>query len=353
MAHVELNAIKKSFGAVEVIPPLFLDIEQGEFIVLVGPSGCGKTTTLRMVAGLEAATGGEIRIKGRDVTHIRPGERDCAMVFQNYALYPHMTVRKNIGYAMTVHGTPKEEIEQRVSEAADLLGLEPYLERKPANLSGGQRQRVAIGRALVRQPEVFLFDEPLSNLDAKLRVEMRAEIKMLQRRLGTTAIYVTHDQVEAMTMADRVVVMNAGRIEQAAPPIALYETPANKFVANFIGSPSMNFFDAMIEGGAVVVDGQRCMLPPQTALRLGDRKQVIFGIRPEHMRESEHQAELKLVADTLEPLGPHTLVLGHIGDTNVTAQVDPRFPVEEGKICTVSVDMEQAHFFDPVSEERL
>ncbi len=353
MAHVELKAIRKSFGAVEVIPPLDLDIQKGEFIVLVGPSGCGKTTTLRIVAGLETATGGEVRIAGRDVTSVRPGERDCAMVFQNYALYPHMTVRGNIGYAMKVHGTDPQEIEKRVSDAATLLGLEPYLDRKPGSLSGGQRQRVAIGRALVRQPEVFLFDEPLSNLDAKLRVEMRAEIKMLQRRLGTTAIYVTHDQVEAMTMADRVVVMNAGRIEQVAAPIELYEQPANKFVANFIGSPSMNFFDAAIDGGAVVVEGQRLALPSETAAHLGDRAHVVFGIRPEHMRESAHAAELTLVPKTLEPLGAHTLILGSVGEAPITAQVDPRFPATEGQPCKVILDMGEAHFFDPESEQRL
>ena len=253
MPHVELDAITKSFGAVNVLPPLSLTIEKGEFVVLVGPSGCGKTTTLRILAGLETATSGRVRINGRDVTDVRPGERDIAMVFQNYALYPHMTVRQNIGYAMKVHGTPKAEIDARVAEAAKLLALDPYLDRKPRNLSGGQRQRVAIGRALVRQPQVFLFDEPLSNLDAKLRVEMRTEIKLLQRRLGTTAVYVTHDQVEAMTMADRVVVMRAGHIEQAADPITLYERPANRFVANFIGSPAMNFFDARIEGGTVIL----------------------------------------------------------------------------------------------------
>jgi len=353
MAHVELRAIRKSFGAVEVIPPLDLDIEEGEFIVLVGPSGCGKTTTLRIVAGLENATDGVVRISGRDVTGVRPGERDCAMVFQNYALYPHMTVRGNIGYAMKVHGTDKHKIDQRVSEAATLLGLEPYLDRKPGSLSGGQRQRVAIGRALVRHPEVFLFDEPLSNLDAKLRVEMRAEIKMLQRRLGTTAIYVTHDQVEAMTMADRVVVMNAGKIEQVAAPIDLYEQPANKFVANFIGSPSMNFFDAAIRDGAVMLGDQRLALPAETAARLGDRDKVIFGIRPEHMRESAHAAELTLIPDTLEPLGAHTLILGHIGGAHITAQVDPRFPATEGMPCTVTLDMGEAHFFDPDSEQRL
>jgi multiple sugar transport system ATP-binding protein len=353
MSHVELDAITKSFGAVNVLPPLSLSIEKGEFVVLVGPSGCGKTTTLRILAGLETATSGRVRIKGRDVTEVRPGERDIAMVFQNYALYPHMTVRENIGYAMKVHGTPKAEIEARVAEAAKLLALDPYLDRKPKNLSGGQRQRVAIGRALVRQPEVFLFDEPLSNLDAKLRVEMRTEIKLLQRRLGTTAVYVTHDQVEAMTMADRVVVMRAGHIEQAADPITLYERPANRFVANFIGSPAMNFFDARIERGTVLLGTQRLALPSEETRRLGDRASVVFGIRPEHMRHSAHEASLTLTPEAIEPLGAHTLLLGTAEGQKITAQVDPRFPATVGQPATVTLDMTQAHFFDPATEARL
>jgi len=353
MSHVELDAITKSFGAVSVLPPLSLSVGKGEFVVLVGPSGCGKTTTLRILAGLETATSGQVRINGRDVTHMRPGERNTAMVFQNYALYPHMTVRGNIGYAMKVHGVPRAEIDARVDEAARLLALDPYLDRKPRNLSGGQRQRVAIGRALVRQPEVFLFDEPLSNLDAKLRVEMRTEIKLLQRRLGTTAVYVTHDQVEAMTMADRVVVMRSGRIEQAADPITLYEQPANRFVANFIGSPAMNFFDVRIEDGAVMLGAQRLPLVEADARRLGSRRTVIFGIRPEHMRHSTHEARLTLWPEAIEPLGAHTLLLGRAEGQKITAQVDPRFPASVGQPSTVTIDMTQAHFFDPETEARL
>ena len=353
MPHVELTDVTKDFGDVNVIPPLSLGIEKGEFIVLVGPSGCGKTTTLRMVAGLELPTTGRIAINGRDVTFARPGERDCAMVFQNYALYPHMSVRDNIGYAMKVHGTPKAVIAERVAEATKLLGLEPYLDRKPKNLSGGQRQRVAIGRALVRHPEVFLFDEPLSNLDAKLRVEMRTEIKLLQRRLGTTAIYVTHDQVEAMTMADRVVVMRGGVIEQAADPITLYEKPANLFVADFIGSPSMNVFKAGLSGGAVRLHGQGLPLAPQDAARIGDRDEVMFGIRPEHMRQGPATASLAFDPLVIEPLGAHTLVMGTVGPDRITAQVDPRFPVAPGQPCTVPVDMTQAHFFDVATGRRL
>ena len=351
--HVALKAITKSFGDLTVIPPLSLEIKKGEFLVLVGPSGCGKTTTLRMLAGLETVSSGQITISDRDVTHARPGARDCAMVFQNYALYPHMSVRENIAYAMKVHGEDKAVIETRVAEAARLLGLEPYLDRKPRNLSGGQRQRVAIGRAIVRQPQVFLFDEPLSNLDAKLRVEMCTEIKALQRRLGRTAVYVTHDQVEAMTMADRVVVMRAGRIEQAADPITLYERPANKFVANFIGSPAMNFVEAELRSGHVIVAGQSLPLPPEEAARLGDHKRVIFGIRPEHMRHSAYEAELELTPEAIEPLGAHTLLLCPLLGQRFIAQVDPRFGAETGKPCRVVLDMTQAHFFDAESELRL
>ncbi|WP_336055125.1 ABC transporter ATP-binding protein [Nitratireductor sp. CH_MIT9313-5] len=351
--HISFEKITKSFGPVEVIPPLDLAIQKGEFIVLVGPSGCGKTTTLRMLAGLESVSSGSIRIAGRDVTAMRPGERDCAMVFQNYALYPHMSVRENIGYAMKVHGTPREEIARRVGEAAGLLGLEPYLDRKPKNLSGGQRQRVAIGRALVRHPEVFLFDEPLSNLDAKLRVEMRTEIKLLQKRLGTTAVYVTHDQVEAMTMADRVVVMRGGVIEQVDAPIALYERPANRFVANFIGSPAMNFFEVSTREGAAWLDGQRLELPPETFQRVGPRERVTLGIRPEHMNGGERPAPFTFACDTLEPLGAHTLVLGHVGQEKLVAQVEPHFDVTPQNSCTVQIDMSKAHFFDIESEHSL
>ncbi len=351
--HVDFRSITKSFGDVEVIPTLDLSIEKGEFIVLVGPSGCGKTTTLRMLAGLESVSGGTICIAGQDVTHMRPGQRNCAMVFQNYALYPHMSVRDNIGYAMKVHGSPKAEIEARVNEAAAVLGLEPYLDRKPKNLSGGQRQRVAIGRALVRKPEVFLFDEPLSNLDAKLRVEMRTEIKLLQRRLGTTTVYVTHDQVEAMTMADRVVVMNNGVIEQVAAPITLYEEPANRFVANFIGSPAMSFFDVATREGAVLLGDQRLPLPRDTADRLGSRDQIVMGIRPEHMDGGDHPVPLTFECRTLEPLGGHTLVLGTLEGQKIVAQVQPRFAAEPGRPCTVQADLRQAHFFDPETGLRL
>ena len=246
MAQVRLVSITKKFGETTVIPELDLDIADREFVVLVGPSGCGKTTTLRMIAGLEEASGGNIFVGDRDVTNLRPGLRNCAMVFQNYALYPHMSVRDNIAYGLKVRKTPKLEVDRLVNEAAKTLELDSMLDRRPKNLSGGQRQRVAIGRAIVREPEVFLFDEPLSNLDAKLRIEMRTEIKNLHQRLKATMVYVTHDQVEAMTLADRVVVMKDGIIEQIADPITLYENPANTFVASFIGSPSMNFLSVKV-----------------------------------------------------------------------------------------------------------
>ena len=350
---VEIKHLDLHFGAVKVLQNLDLDIYEGEFLVLLGSSGCGKSTLLNCIAGLLDITGGQIWIEGKNVTWAEPSERGIGMVFQSYALYPQMTVKGNLTFSLKNMRMSKDEIDRRVGEAAALLGLDPYLDRKPANLSGGQRQRVAIGRALVRQPEVFLFDEPLSNLDAKLRVEMRAEIKMLQKRLGTTAVYVTHDQVEAMTMADRVVVMNAGRIEQVAAPIDLYEQPANRFVANFIGSPAMNFFTVAVTGGAVVLGDQRLALPPESADRLGDRASVIFGIRPEHMRPGRFAADLEILPDTLEPLGAHTLILGHVAGEKITAQVDPRFPAEAGKPCTVTLDMQEAHFFDPDTEQRL
>jgi len=352
MASVTFSQVTKSYGDLEVVPPLDLEIRDGEFLVLVGPSGSGKTTNLRMLAGLETVTSGSIRIDERDVTNTNPGERGCAMVFQNYALYPHMTVRDNIGYAMKVHGESAETINNRVNEAATLLGLEPYLGRKPRALSGGQRQRVAIGRAIVRHPDVFLFDEPLSNLDAKLRVETRSEIRNLQRRLATTAVYVTHDQVEAMTMADRVVVMNHGRIEQIADPITLYERPVNRFVANFIGSPAMNFFPTTLNDGKIDLHGQTLALAEADRERLGGKEQqIIFGIRPEHF--SAGNQTVSIIPDAIEPLGSHTLIIGKVGQTRVVAQVPPRIDAQVGKPFSVSVDMQEAHFFDGETEMRI
>ncbi|MEK1853787.1 MAG: sn-glycerol-3-phosphate ABC transporter ATP-binding protein UgpC [Phyllobacterium sp.] len=353
MSQVRLEQVTKSFGGVSVIPPLDLEIADKEFVVLVGPSGCGKTTTLRMIAGLEQATSGEIRIGDRDVTALRPGLRNCSMVFQNYALYPHMTVAENIGYGMKVRGTTRAEIDKAVTEAARILNLGAYLSRKPSALSGGQRQRVAIGRAIVRQPDVFLFDEPLSNLDAKLRIEMRTEIKLLHRRLQTTIVYVTHDQVEAMTMADRVVVMNQGRVEQAADPITLYEKPDNLFVAAFIGAPSMNFIEGILEGNGKdlvfrTIDGVAVPVPENRAAKLSDAagKPVVLGIRPEHtiMVDPTFPTIPLKVAD-IEPLGPHTLAIGRAGTAAFTAQVPAGSPIGHDDIVNVPIDPAKMHFF--------
>jgi len=344
MATVTLQNIAKSYGATRVIENLNISIADREFVVLVGPSGCGKTTTLRMIAGLESVSGGAIRIGERDVTEARPGLRNCAMVFQSYALYPHMTVAENIGYGMKVRGVPKAEREAAVLGAAQILGLEPLLDRKPRALSGGQRQRVAIGRAIVRDPDVFLFDEPLSNLDAKLRIEMRAEIKALHRRLKRTIVYVTHDQVEAMTLADRVVIMNGGRIEQAADPITLYERPANRFVAGFIGAPSMNFLPAAVAGGALrLADGAAFPLP-RADLRDGP---ITLGIRPENTAEAAPGAPFAtMVVRTVEPLGPHTLALGEIAGAPVTVQLEAHARPEPGATVAVAFDMNKMHAFD-------
>ncbi len=354
MARVTLTNILKKFDESTIIPDLSLAIEDREFVVLVGPSGCGKTTTLRMIAGLEAASGGTIRIGDREVTNVRPGQRNCAMVFQNYALYPHMTVRENIGYGMKVRRTSKEEIGQRTEEAAKILGIEDYLERRPKQLSGGQRQRVAIGRAIVRDPDVFLFDEPLSNLDAKLRIEMRTEIKNLHRRLRSTVVYVTHDQVEAMTLADRVAVMNKGVIEQLASPITLYEEPANTFVAAFIGAPSMNFLSARVVGANGTLNLQ---LEDETLLPIpADRhnryaaakdRTVTFGLRPEHMSGgSAGPAVATVTPHTIEPLGPHTLTVGELSGKRVTAQVDPHYACAVEEPTQITCDMGEMHLFD-------
>ncbi|WEX75498.1 sn-glycerol-3-phosphate ABC transporter ATP-binding protein UgpC [Sinorhizobium numidicum] len=353
MSQVRLEQVTKSFGSITVIPPLDLSIADREFVVLVGPSGCGKTTTLRMIAGLETASSGTIRIGERDVTELRPGLRNCSMVFQNYALYPHMTVAENIGYGMKVRGTPKSDIERSVAEAARILNLGAYLNRKPNALSGGQRQRVAIGRAIVRQPDVFLFDEPLSNLDAKLRIEMRTEIKLLHRRLQTTAVYVTHDQVEAMTMADRVVVMNQGRVEQAADPITLYEAPANLFVAAFIGAPSMNFIDGILERGEgglwFRAPGNVTLpLPDERAKKLGAYlgQAVILGIRPEHTMATEtNLPRISMQVRDVEPLGPHTLAIGKVGPAPFTAQVHAGAPISPDDVIDVPIDMARMHLF--------
>src|SRR5215468_3304302 len=293
MASVAIRGVRKAFGSVYVIHDVSVDIADGEFVVLVGPSGCGKSTLLRMIAGLEHISGGEIFISDRVVNNLPPKERDTAMVFQNYALYPHMTVAANMGFSMRLRGAGAAETAARVNKAADILGLTPYLDRYPRQLSGGQRQRVAMGRAIVRDPQVFLFDEPLSNLDAKLRVQMRTEIKALHQRLKTTTVYVTHDQIEAMTMADRVVVMHDGRVEQIGAPLDLYDRPDNLFVAGFIGSPAMNFFPGTVRRNGVTefrcADGLKL---PLAAADAGDGKATVYGVRPEHFSLADDGAEV-------------------------------------------------------------
>src|SRR5512139_1120277 len=282
MASVAIRDVRKAFGATAVIHGVDISIRDGEFVVLVGPSGCGKSTLLRMIAGLENITGGEIRIGDRVVNRLPPKERDVAMVFQNYALYPHMTVADNMAFSMKLRGAPKSEIDERVNRAAAILGLSQLLQRFPRQLSGGQRQRVAMGRAIVRDPQVFLFDEPLSNLDAKLRVQMRTEIKELHQRLKTTSVYVTHDQIEAMTMADKIVVMKDGVVEQTGDPLTLYDAPANTFVAGFIGSPAMNLLPGLVAADGRVEFGTVAALPLPAGARAADGREVLYGIRPEH-----------------------------------------------------------------------
>ncbi|MBB5701265.1 multiple sugar transport system ATP-binding protein [Ochrobactrum daejeonense] len=353
MASVELRDIRKSYTALNVIHGISLDIRDGEFIALVGPSGCGKSTLLRMIAGLEEITGGDILIGDQVVNSMTPRERNIAMVFQSYALYPHMTVAENMGFNLKLAGQPKKVIEERVAEAARMLDLGKLLDRKPSQLSGGQRQRVAMGRAVVRNPAVFLFDEPLSNLDAKLRVQMRGEIKALHQKVGTTSIYVTHDQIEAMTLADRVVVLNQGRIEQQGTPLELYKTPANLFVATFIGSPAMNLIEGVVDGEG---DQPAARLKDGTTIRIrADRKvkrgqQVTIGLRPEHIG-STTGGDISLSGRTLlvEPTGAHTHVVFELAGDPVTAVVDGEQPVKVDKPFAASVHHERVHVFDRAS----
>lgn len=314
MTGVCLTGIEKSYGAVRVVHGIDLEVREKEFVVLVGPSGCGKSTTLRMVAGLEEISGGKLTIDGRVVNRVAPKDRDVAMVFQNYALYPHLDVAENIAFGLRIRRTPKKEIEKLVSEVSGILGLEPYLDRKPADLSGGQRQRVAMGRAIVRHPKVFLFDEPLSNLDAKLRTQMRAEIKRLHKRLGVTSLYVTHDQVEAMTLADRIVVMNGGRIEQVGTPMELFLNPVNTFVAGFLGSPPMNQLNAILQtrdGLPVATFGdQTIALPQHENLKNSEGRNIIVGIRPEYaLVDAENwSGPVRMAVDLVETLGSEALI---------------------------------------------
>ncbi|MGF1630465.1 MAG: sn-glycerol-3-phosphate import ATP-binding protein UgpC [Kiloniellaceae bacterium] len=358
MAEISLRQVKKSYGETAVIHGVSVDIEDGEFVVIVGPSGCGKSTLLRMIAGLEVITEGEIAIGGRVVNRLEPKDRDIAMVFQNYALYPHMTVYANMAYGLKIAGQSKAEIDRRVGEAAAILELQDLLQRKPRQLSGGQRQRVAMGRAIVRQPAAFLFDEPLSNLDAKLRVQMRLEIKRLQRRLGTTSVYVTHDQVEAMTMADRLIVMNAGHAEQIDSPMAVYRRPASLFVAGFIGSPAMNFLAAEVaeDGTTATLDGGgRLQLPSGGLPRLAGRR-VTLGVRPEHLHPAEDAAAtFRVQVQLVETLGADSLAHGALVGNGeaLTARLPGSAKLREGESLFFAADPGELHFFDPEGGRRL
>lgn len=365
MAEVRLKNVTKVFGKVVAVKNFTLDIKDGEFIILVGPSGCGKTTTLRTIAGLEEVTSGEIYIGDRLVNDVPPKNRDIAMVFQNYALYPHMDVYKNMAFGLKLRKVPKDEIDRIVKRTAELLGIRELLDRKPKELSGGQRQRVALGRAIVRNPKVFLFDEPLSNLDAKLRIAMRAELLDLHQRLKTTTIYVTHDQLEAMTMGDRIVVMNEGLIQQVDSPQNVYDHPINKYVAGFIGSPAMNFVDCVItkKNGNIyaTTKGMSLRLPKDKAKKVEAyiNKEAILGLRPEHIsdtatqREYEPETTFKASVWVVEPLGSEKLV--HIRNENDTlvARLDPHVTLKAGDVAEFTARMDLAHIFNKETEETI
>ncbi|HOK87345.1 MAG TPA: sn-glycerol-3-phosphate ABC transporter ATP-binding protein UgpC [Fervidobacterium sp.] len=366
MAEVVLEHVWKIYeGKVEAVRDATFVVEDKEFLVLLGPSGCGKTTTLRMIAGLEEITKGEIKIDGRVVNDVEPKDRDIAFVFQNYALYPHMTVYENMAFGLKLRKVPKNEIEERVHEAAKILEIEELLDRKPRQLSGGQRQRVAVGRAIVRHPKVFLFDEPLSNLDAKLRVQMRSELKKLHSRLEATIVYVTHDQVEAMTMADKIVIMKDGIIQQIGTPYEVYNTPANMFVAGFIGSPAMNFIEGKIvrgEGGLwVQTSGLQLKIPTEYEEKLSScvDKDIIFGIRPENVYDKmfaiapkpENTAEVTI--DVVEPLGSETLLHAIAGKDKIVARVNAKSLAKDGQKMDLVFDMSTMHIFDKATEKEL
>ena len=352
MGNIAISNVTKKFDSTEVIHGINLKINDGEFVVLVGPSGCGKTTLLRMIAGLESITDGNISIDDKIINNIKPKERDCAMVFQNYALYPHMKVAANMGFSLKIKKASKEEINKKVKDVAKILEIEDYLERYPRQLSGGQRQRVAMGRAIVRNPKVFLFDEPLSNLDAKLRVQMRTQIKLLHARLKTTLVYVTHDQVEAMTMADKIVVMNEGLVEQTGPPLELYDKPVNIFVAGFIGSPSMNLLNASINSNSINL-GSAGSIPITRKTTSENNLDIILGIRPSHMDISKNGEGLKFQIDVIEPTGADSLVYGKINDTECCVQTSERLNLKSGEIIHILPNEDNLHFFDNQSNERI
>jgi len=351
MSSIQISNLNKRYGSFEAIPDLSLDIEDGEFVILVGPSGCGKSTLLRMLAGLESITGGDIRIDGQIVNDMMPRQRDIAMVFQSYALYPHMTVEQNMGFSLKMDKQPKEKIAEQVQRAASILTLEPLLKRKPSQLSGGQRQRVAMGRAIVRDPKVFLFDEPLSNLDAKLRVQMRHEIKALHQRLKSTIVYVTHDQIEALTMADRIVVMEAGKIAQVGAPLDLYDRPANRFVAEFLGSPSMNILEGTLISGALsMTSGASLPLPNVPA---SEGAQIAVGIRPEHLEVTGGPGDFAGEVEVVEPTGSDTVVVARVGPHALTCGVRGRTDLRPGQPVNLRADPAHLHFFDGGTGDRL
>jgi multiple sugar transport system ATP-binding protein len=350
MGAVHINDVRKNYGQMEVLHGVSIDIADGEFVILVGPSGCGKSTLLRMIAGLEDITSGEISIAGNVVNSLAPKDRDIAMVFQSYALYPHMTVEQNLGFSLKLQRVPREEMKKRVANAAGILGLEPYLERYPRHLSGGQRQRVAMGRAIVRNPAVFLFDEPLSNLDAKLRVQMRHEIKQNHQRLKTTTVYVTHDQIEAMTMADRIVVMHDGVIEQIGTPLELYDNPANLFVAGFIGSPAMNMLGGKLDGTVfVAADGTRIDLGTAPA-NSADRP-VTLGVRPEHFHLDPNGVPAEIL--TVEPTGSETQVVARFANHDIMGAFRERITARPGEMLNIRPESSAIHLFDAENGKRI
>ncbi|MDF3155707.1 sn-glycerol-3-phosphate ABC transporter ATP-binding protein UgpC [Mesorhizobium sp. XAP10] len=352
MAQVAISKVAKAFGTVKVLHEVSVDIADGQFVVLVGPSGCGKSTLLRMVAGLETVSAGTIAIGDRVVNHLPPAKRDIAMVFQNYALYPHKTVEQNMAFALKLRKTDPAVVAERVKRAADILDLNPYLKRYPRQLSGGQRQRVAMGRAIVRNPQVFLFDEPLSNLDAKLRVQMRTEIKELHQRLKTTTIYVTHDQIEAMTMADKIVVMRDGRIEQVGAPLELFDRPANLFVAGFIGSPSMNLLKGtMRKGDKPGVDIAGTLFPIGSGNAAQDSQAVVYGVRPEHLEIHPDGVPAKI--SVVEPTGSETLVFLRFGEGEMVALFRERHDFKPGDTLKLKPRLDQIHLFDAETGKRL
>jgi len=370
MGFLDIDNATKSYGAVEVLHRVDISVEEGEFLVLVGPSGCGKSTLLNMIAGLEDITSGEIRIKDQVMNGVHPSKRNIAMVFQSYALYPNMTVRGNISFGMEMHGIPKAERDRKIGEVAELLQITPLLDRKPGQLSGGQRQRVAMGRALTRDPDVFLFDEPLSNLDAKLRVDMRTEIKKLHQNLGTTIVYVTHDQIEAMTLSTRIAVMNGGYVQQLGTPKDIYDTPANLFVATFMGSPSMNLLEVAIEPAetglrATTTNAQGTALHltlsnPSDPLRQFAGRKAVLGLRPEALTDAEgadqrssHIERFENTVSVVEPAGSDTFVTTMLGGKDCIARMRSDTPVNAGAPATFAANMEKVVFFDPDSEARI